>query len=302
MEISSQLLHKDSMNKRSQAVMVLAIVLSSGVVGCRDNATNLNERVRSGVASRDIRAKPRNAAELHAANKYDWIGQAHNAFLDVMRREAIAGKKAPKDLCARAQQFLATHPDARFREGLARYGQRLRLASTNCELGKSKAGAEVSQTALPSRSNAPVPELSATAQSAVDEMKAAVESATDANHLAALLSPIYDATSSMDSVDTAIVQVGVSVTQSSFEYWTNESNMQPFVQQAETEWDACSTYQGSEDLYFRGRRSKLSVPQWSVVADPTSTVRCTEPTSPNGESGDSRELFKPWGEGEESRQ
>jgi len=73
----------------------------------------------------------------------------------------------------------------------------------------------------------------------VSDVEAAISAATDANDLASRLSPIYDATATMNEQDAAEVQALVSVAQSSYEYWADGGALMSDASSLETTYEGC---------------------------------------------------------------
>lgn len=171
------------------------------------------------------------AAAFHRRNRQDWAGKAHNQSMDLFRRALESGRYANTSMCDAYMDFVE-HTDLAPAGAKPLSPQQRREAAalglslsgiTDCpqkSTGNLRMVAFAAPRAL-ARSNS-----SESAEDLLYDVEAAVDAATDANGLADALSPILDAADQLSDTDqTNAIYVAASVAQSSFEYWTDESNL-----------------------------------------------------------------------------
>lgn len=217
-------------------------------VACRDAGTSPERRSSRAVAARTSDGV--SPAELHARNPMDWVGRAHSAVLDVVRREMEKPNSRSDNLCAAVsawidhpQGLIAVAPQvkAKYRPFLHRTLAESRL----CNVRKiAKTGATPLRPASYWAAQNEVP--GSAAEAAVVQVQDAVEAASDPTDLASRLSPIFDASLSMSELDATYVQTTISVGQSSYEYWYDGSALNGMYSSEKSELDRCyaGTYEG----------------------------------------------------------
>lgn len=151
----------------------------------------------------------------------DFVGVAHNLILREIARQIKAGVISYPTICDSLVQWLAR--PASLRE----------IADRFTSNAREQMQSGVEHLTMCSHASQSLPPVGLVAfihrRSAYDDylpdVEDAIAEASDADDLASSLSPIYDATSTMDSTDAAQVQGLVSVAQSSFEEWFDGSEV-----------------------------------------------------------------------------
>lgn len=161
--------------------------------------------------------------ELHRRNPADWVGVAHNRLLTMAAEELKKPGVRFSDLCSRLQQRLSEPyafkgTERNFPSNWRNYIPQAVGRSPLC-----KRGAPFQSVSGVIAPVAVTDDFSPAAYALMADAEAAVDVSDDPTELAGELSPILDAASSLDPLDEEGVQAVVAVTQSSFEYWYDNS-------------------------------------------------------------------------------
>jgi hypothetical protein len=228
--------------RRKWAIMTVASTLAlAGVAttSCRDSSTStvttatvqLTENRSGDASSRD---------RIHALNREDWIGEAHNRALDDFRKELRKSGKMPRlcdylaDLVAR-EDHLPSDKRGRFTRNQT--AQRDSVIKAQFCSKKSRSGAQnvLFVPAIPQESG--LETASPTALALLDRIDVAIVETTDSYDLSGRLAPILNEASVLDSTDQFLVLGALSTAQHSLEYW--ESVWPQFSQEVRDEYLEC---------------------------------------------------------------
>lgn len=225
-------------------VLVAATLLTA----CSDTARPVVEPaalvVDSSVTSRQPGGAP----------AFAWVGASHNLGLDLVRSayrdSRLAGRQACREFLELDFSSIAP-PEFRNARDLALMRQFI--------LG-AMAGSPCQPAAKPSVRHASASSnLSAEAQSLLDQVDAAIANASTPGDLSARLGPIYSAAGSLASPEYEIVSASTSVAEASVDYWYNGWNgfvsdigaqYEPCLRDADY-WEQCL---GTLDVSFSSRR------------------------------------------------
>lgn len=231
------MLHK----QRTSIASVLAIAVGAAIfaAACSDSGAEVGPvNFRPSSISKSLRHSlikgHLTSAALHQKNQMDFVGVAHNLILKEIARQIRAGGASYSTICDSVVQWLG-RPTT-----LNEIAVHL-TPTARREMQAGVAGLHVCAHIVPAASAQRT--TFSHRRSAYDDylpdVEAAVGSATDADDLASSLSPIYDATLTMDSTDAAQVQGLVSVTQSSFEEWFDGSEVESEGAALESTLEGC---------------------------------------------------------------
>ena len=219
----------------------LCLTTAVVAISCRDTTDKSGPTTALGPVRGAAAARPSarmTGAQLHTANKYDWVGQAHNLAVRAMSTEWRKKKGNLKAACAAMEAWVDS--SRAFTELLppAHRGQK----------GVMKSSIRYSQTCLGRKvlvrgASAPVTleeyDPSPEAEAAIADIETAIDNASDPEDLAGDLTSIYNASLSMNEADAAYVQTAISVTQSSAENAYGEGG-QEAIEDAEEVYGQCA--------------------------------------------------------------
>jgi hypothetical protein len=262
---------------RSEALTHTLHVLSSAglallLVGCVDEPQGVTSPkgtqnsaaqadLSTGASSNSVALPPEADAQarFHSKNYADWVGQAHNKALDDFAALASA-KWAPRDMCREIADFMSQ--PARVPPGKDQLTHDERRAYANaglrvtpvCQNEVAKEGSDVLQLAraeAPPAFYAAYSNVSAAANSLLDQIKSAQAAATTAAGLASVLTGILTQADQLAvSSERDLVYATASVAQSSYEYWT--ANIATQSQQVQTNYGSCLAQYSTESAALSG--------------------------------------------------
>ncbi len=177
---------------------------------------------------------------LRAANRYSWVGEAHNKAIDEFRARVRRPGFLSKNVCAYVEAFVAepgripTERRIESRGAPYKAARDARVEASLCQSpGSLRRGARTGHASTGTgRQSTELSQMLAAAESAVD-------GASGPEDLAAGLLPILGATASLPEAERVVMEVTLSVAQSSYEYWYAE--LSSFSQEITTEYDACGS-------------------------------------------------------------
>lgn len=235
--------------RRTFAGILLIVTASTGIaVGCFDEPGSPSVDAVTGVTSiSDSRlARPQvTAAEFHAGNRMDWVGQAHNAGIDSFRVELRMRERQPAgQICSRVHDFVtrqrvvANHLGS---EGKAAAAERALRKLPRCADMMVVRPAFFEPTERPTssfiRASAPSARFfdeQADVEALVAAITAAVDASSSANDLASTLSYILSDTIGLSQYGQDAVLGAASLALSSAEYW--QTNAAPFAEETLEEY------------------------------------------------------------------
>jgi hypothetical protein len=202
-------------------------------------------------------------------NDLDWIGQAHNKGLDDFRAQLRLANYPRNRMCSFIPTFLeepSRVPESR-RASVDRRGGTAGIGVAYnervCSAKQRKRGKpNISSVAWTSAMQSPAATGSLTA------IENAIDAATSPEDLASRLIPILEASASQPELERTVIATTVSVTQSSYEYWS--ANLEAMVEELRTPYEPCSSTApspqdavgdcfggGVDDVDFHGTSPKL---------------------------------------------
>ena len=233
---------------RSSLVMALGLVT---ILACRESATSVGDTRRTGAGPRFAQARGTSAKardRLHARNKEEWVGIAHNKAIDAFRHELRKPGVLTSDVCTFVLEFSVStdRSDAhkRVSENARWHSARsVQDDSRLCSRSRGNSGFKGIAAPLPTEPLAPRARQSTAVEVLVDDIETAVAQSANSYELATELNTILDRADSLTASDQVIVASTVSVAQNSFEYWETQYDF--FVREVIDEFGPCAADQSS---------------------------------------------------------
>lgn len=187
------------------------------------------------VSPAAVRARVR----LDENNPRAWIGVAHNAALRDLQSE-IAAPGVPKSLCRMIADFASRVERVPTQRRLAGHLPNQIELRRDLEIQVCTSTRPHSRTQLVAHTPAPArrESLDEATNQLLAAVEAAIEEANDRYDLANRLDPILTAATILDSVGRSVVEVAVSIAQSSVE--NAEIDLPKYVSLVESEYGACA--------------------------------------------------------------
>jgi hypothetical protein len=242
--------------------------------------------------------------EIHARNRMDWVGRAHNHVVELALVELRKPEVSLSNLCEHLRVVLAKPGTfAPFASRMpAATAEEMRTAvqeSAFCSpdfrrIGKDLLSGPRRTTKTASLMGSMATEPSDTAIALYEATVAETEQATDANDLASRLSPIIDAGEELTGLDEDFVLMAVAVAQYTYDFWSGGASQDLIDDIMETEIEPCYAGQAENQTFeadgntwvcqglewreaaYRGPRTASPIFQLaSLTTRPTKLVSCS---------------------------